>query len=358
MTAAHGDLFNNGHANPLIEANQQLVLAMLRAQGELALAVKALELVSGTAERDTLTELPNRTLFLGRCMQAITHAHRNGGHIALLFLDLDHFKMINDTHGHLVGDRVLKRTASCRLSAVREADTVSRHGGDEFLILLTDITQASDAAVAASKIMTALAQTAFLGDGLPNLTASIGISIYPDDGEDPETLIHHADMAMYRIKKQMRGHFVFHAEPVLGGTKPEADADADVPAPPSPQVHHSHAPWEYSGQELHHKQLRLANLQMESAASSASALRIASDRAQRRQTEFLTALTQQLDESLARIRAAAAMLPSVQPQSVLQPQSKLPDLAQIRTILEQCVDHASRLLESFQDMQRLYPRKP
>ncbi|NNM64622.1 MAG: GGDEF domain-containing protein [Burkholderiales bacterium] len=348
MTVARADLFNNGHANPLIEANQQLVLAMLRAQGELALAVKALDLVSRTAERDTLTELPNRTLFLGRCMQAITHAHRNGGHIALLFLDLDHFKTINDTHGHLVGDRVLKRTASCILSAVREADTVSRHGGDEFLILLTDITQPSDAAVAASKIIAALARTAILGDGLPNLSASIGISIFPEDGEDAETLIHHADMAMYRTKRQMRGHFVFHADPVFRSAKP----DADAPMPIAHQVHPSQVPWEYADHALHQEQLRLANLQLESAASSAGELRIASDRAQQRQTEFLTALTQQLGESLALIRAAAAMLPSVQPQS------ELADLAQIRAILERRVDHASRLLESFQDMQRLYPRKP
>ncbi|WP_158540769.1 GGDEF domain-containing protein [Thiomonas sp. X19] len=346
MMNAHEDRFNDGHANPLIEANQQLVLAMLRAQGDLTLAVKALDLVSRTAERDTLTELPNRTLFLGRFMQAITHAHRNGGHIALLFLDLDHFKMINDTHGHLVGDRVLKRTANCLVSAVREADTVSRHGGDEFLILLTDITHASDAAAAARKIIAALAQAAFLGDGLPNLTASIGISVYPEDGEDADTLIHRADMAMYRIKKQMRGHFVFHADPVLGVTK------MDAPMPPPPQVHHSHAPWEDADHGLRHEQLRLANQQLVSAASSAEQLRIATDRAQRRQTEFLTTLTQRLGESLALIREAAAMLhPS-------QPEPELPDLAQVRAMLERRLDHASQLLENFQDMQRLYPRKP
>lgn len=218
--------FDDADAHPPRAADPQLSLEMQRALRDLRQAEKALDLVSRKAQRDELTGLPNRVLFADRFMQAAARARRNGHRMALLFLDLDHFKAINDTHGHQVGDWVLKRTSNCLTSAVRESDTVSRHGGDEFLILLTEITQAADAALAASKIVRVLEQTADAALAAskvvsvleqdadapqPELTASIGLSIYPDDGTDLDRLIGLADTDMSRNKMQRRAQVVLHA---------------------------------------------------------------------------------------------------------------------------------------------------
>ena len=129
----------------LVKANERLILESLRAQVEAESAMQALHEVSHRAEHDPLTELPNRVLLLDRFEQAIASAKRHGSRLALLFMDLNEFKQINDTHGHGTGDQVLKLVAQRLASSVREADTVSRHGGDEFLILLTEVSQASDA---------------------------------------------------------------------------------------------------------------------------------------------------------------------------------------------------------------------
>jgi diguanylate cyclase (GGDEF)-like protein len=186
----------SNQAAQLLEANEQLVLALLRAQTESETAVRALDEVSRHAELDPLTELPNRVLLLDRFARAIAIAKRHGTRLALLFLDLDNFKQINDTLGHAVGDEVLKLVAHCLTSSVRASDTVSRYGGDEFLILLVEVAHASDAVLIADKVLAILAATSHVGDHMVRLTASIGICIYPDDGEDAATLIDRADAAM------------------------------------------------------------------------------------------------------------------------------------------------------------------
>lgn len=206
---------DDSDAYPLSVAIHRLSLELLRAKSDLRQAEEALDLMSRRAERDALTGLPNRALFADRFIQAAAGARRNGHRMAVLFLDLDHFKAINDTHGHQVGDWVLKRASNCLMSAVRAADTVSRHGGDEFLILLSEITQASDAAWAANKVVSALAQAVDVNDLQRSLTASIGISIYPEDGTDLDRLIALADLAMYRNKIQRRGKVVLHAVPAV-----------------------------------------------------------------------------------------------------------------------------------------------
>ena len=137
---------------------------------------------------------------------------QHGTRFALLFLDLDNFKEINDTLGHAVGDQALKRAADCLVSSIRGADSVSRHGGDEFLILLTEMSQASDVVRIAQKVMRALGTPVRVGDQVLRLTASIGISIYPEDGEDATTLIDLADAAMYRAKRKGPGGFAFHGD--------------------------------------------------------------------------------------------------------------------------------------------------
>ena len=152
------------------------------------------------AQHDFLTDLPNRLLLNDRITQAISLAHRHGNHLSVLFLDLDGFKHINDSLGHEIGDKVLQLVAQRLVAGVRTSDTVSRHGGDEFVILLSEIAEAGDAAISAQKILAALARPHAISELKVHLSASIGISIYPQDGHDAETLLKNADTAMYRAK--------------------------------------------------------------------------------------------------------------------------------------------------------------
>ncbi len=207
----------NSQAVLLVESNEQLVVSALRAQTDAVTTAIALDEMSQSHDRDPLTHLPNRLLLLDRFSHAIAGAKRNGTQLALLFLDLDGFKPINDAHGHAAGDAVLKHVAVCLSATVRGADTVSRHGGDEFLILLTDVSQPADAALTAAKVLAAIGTPFTVSDERLALTASIGISIYPDDGEEPHTLVQHADAAMYRAKKHGRGGFAFHGETPVSG---------------------------------------------------------------------------------------------------------------------------------------------
>ncbi|MEJ7804670.1 MAG: EAL domain-containing protein [Telluria sp.] len=162
------------------------------------------------AEHDFLTDLPNRMLFLDRLHQALASAHRKHTKVAVLFVDLDRFKGINDSFGHHVGDAVLKEVAARLRGCVRGVDTVSRQGGDEFVVILADIGGADQAAHVAGSVMNAVAQPVQYGDALTvSLSVSIGISIYPGDGEDVDTLLKHADVAMYHAKQNGRNAFSF-----------------------------------------------------------------------------------------------------------------------------------------------------
>ncbi len=195
----------------ILEVNEQLLISALRAHGEVDAALEALGVVTRSAEIDTLTELPNRVRLRDRFAQAMATARRRRTRLALLFIDLDGFKQINDTLGHAVGDEVLKRAAHCFRSSVRDSDTVSRHGGDEFVVLLNEVSHASDAARIAVKLIEALGAPFALGEHVLRMSASIGISVYPEDGEDFCTLIDRADAAMYRAKRQGPGDHAFSA---------------------------------------------------------------------------------------------------------------------------------------------------
>jgi diguanylate cyclase (GGDEF)-like protein len=192
------------------DANERLVISALEADKKAEIAVSNLDELSRSSQLDPLTDTPNRTLMLDRLNKAIANARRRGAHIALLFLDIDQFKSINDTKGHLVGDKVVQYVARCLKSVVRDADTVSRHGGDEFLILLTDVGQASDVAIVAEKIIEAIAQPIFIQEHELTISVSLGITIYPDNGEDAEALIKRADEAMYVSKRSSLGGFKFY----------------------------------------------------------------------------------------------------------------------------------------------------
>jgi diguanylate cyclase (GGDEF)-like protein/PAS domain S-box-containing protein len=165
--------------------------------------------MSYLAQHDSLTELPNRILFSDRLAQAISLAQRRKKKLALLFLDLDHFKHINDSLGHAIGDKLLQSAAKRLLSCVRNSDTVSRQGGDEFVILLSQVMQAEDAGISAEKILMALNQPHQIGEHAIYVTASIGIVTYPDDAVDAETLLKNADFAMYQAKDSGRNNYQF-----------------------------------------------------------------------------------------------------------------------------------------------------
>jgi diguanylate cyclase (GGDEF)-like protein len=194
----------------------------IEAAGELRNSIIALDLerqfnkeqearaVAETLARyDFLTNLPNRLLLSDRIAQAIEYAHRHNTSLALLFLDLDHFKHINDSLGHAVGDLLLQ-SAALRLSAcVRSSDTVSRQGGDEFVILMTEEKQPEHATLLVDKILSALALPHTIAGNELHVTASIGISIYPADSHNAETLLKHADTAMYQAKQNGRNNYQF-----------------------------------------------------------------------------------------------------------------------------------------------------
>ena len=163
------------------------------------------------ANHDALTGLPNRTLLRDRVEQAIVHARRTGNCVALLFVDLDHFKLVNDSWGHLFGDALLLEAGARIKKAVREGDTVARLGGDEFVVLLTGLASAGDAAFVARKMGGALAEPLKLDGREIIATASIGIGLYPGDGDDLESLLQCADAAMYRAKEAGRNAFEYYS---------------------------------------------------------------------------------------------------------------------------------------------------
>ena len=161
------------------------------------------------AQHDDLTDLPNRVLLTDRINQAIARARRNNARVAVMYLDLDGFKQINDTLGHSTGDKILQSVATRLLTCVRSSDTVSRYGGDEFVVLLSEIGKAADASITARKILSALNSLHELEHTKLNITLSIGLSTYPEDGDDAETLVKHADTAMYEAKENGRNTYRF-----------------------------------------------------------------------------------------------------------------------------------------------------
>jgi diguanylate cyclase (GGDEF)-like protein/PAS domain S-box-containing protein len=161
------------------------------------------------AQHDFLTNLPNRVLLNDRIAQAIRHAERHNNSVAILFLDLDNFKHVNDSLGHATGDRLLQAVARRLCACVRSSDTVSRQGGDEFIVLVPENRSAVDATLTAEKIIAALAEPHRIDGYELHVTTSIGISVYPTDGDDAEALIKNADTAMYQAKERGRNNYQF-----------------------------------------------------------------------------------------------------------------------------------------------------
>ena len=202
ICAAETGATSDDHIAKLQQANEQLVIATIEVQS-------AKDQLDHLVHHDPLTNLPNRALLQDRLGQAIELARRQGRRIAVMFMDLDQFKHVNDSLGHAVGDQLLQSVARRVVGCVRHSDTVSRQGGDEFILLLPYIEHAEDAALSAQKVLTALAAPHHVDGHHLHIGASIGISIFPDDGQDAETLIKGADTAMYDAKNSGRSNYKF-----------------------------------------------------------------------------------------------------------------------------------------------------
>jgi len=324
----------------LVEVNEQLVLAALTAQTDAeAAAAQVLEDAVQSAELDALTQLANRTTLRHRFVQALANARSHGASFALLFLDLDNFKQLNDAYGHAFGDRVLRLAADRLVSAVRRVDTVSRHGGDEFLVLLAELDHPGDARTVAEKLIEALAAPAELGGLVVSLTASVGIAIYPDDGDDFDTLVARADAAMYKAKRQGAGGVAFQRKAPGDGSGLDAPPGAALHRPARKAADLAPEP------ERRLADLREANEHLVLAALTARELQTAAERARQRHTAFLAAVADELRNPMAPIRIAAAMLGGLPTDEQLLPR--------VQGIVEQQLTQMSRLLGALVDAANL-----
>ena len=179
--------------------------------------IKQIDVLKDLAHFDALTGLPNRKLFCDRLTQSIESANRYEHMLGLIFLDLDNFKSVNDSFGHDMGDLLLKETASRLMECVRGSDTVARMGGDEFTIILTKIVKPRGAAVVAQRIVESLSRIFFLGVNECTISASVGISLYPSDANDPAALLKNADTAMYRVKQHGKNGYQFYGDEKITG---------------------------------------------------------------------------------------------------------------------------------------------
>jgi diguanylate cyclase (GGDEF)-like protein/PAS domain S-box-containing protein len=205
-------------------AGWQNITAVLDAEGRLVNYVAVLsditsrkqveERLSYAANHDPLTRLPNRTLFMERLGRAIARAQRSRDLVALMFIDLDYFKQVNDSLGHLAGDLLLQQVAERLSTCVRQGDTVARLGGDEFTIILEDVDQPRDVAIVAHKVLHRLVEPFDLNGTTANISSSIGVALYPLDSQDTQELIHFADSSMYQAKTSGRNRCQFHSEQI------------------------------------------------------------------------------------------------------------------------------------------------
>jgi diguanylate cyclase (GGDEF)-like protein len=306
----------------LRQVNENLVVAALQAHQRADAQEEELGAMVRTLGVDALTQLPNRVLLRDRFAQAAASVQRHGWKMAVLFVDLDGFKRINDRKGHAAGDRALCAAARALESAVRASDTVSRHGGDEFVVLLSHLDGAADARVIARHLADALTRAhGPRGEAMP-LAASIGIAVYPDDGEDLDTLIGHADAAMYRAKRDV--------------TAQDAAPSAVLPltANDMPRLQAVTEP----------TRLRDVNERLLIAVLSARDGQQAAEKAYSLQETNLAVTAHELRNPLAPMGYALSILKSVQ--------SREPLVARVHPILERQLAHLARPVSDLLDVSR------
>lgn len=332
-------------AGKLREANEKLVLAALQAETIAESALNDLDALASRANRDTLTDTPNRVLMLDRFAGAIALARRRGTRLAVVFVDLDGFKHSNDTLGHAVGDDVLKLVARRLESVVRDSDTVSRHGGDEFLVLLAEVTNVGDATRIAREMLSALAMPARVGEHTVTLSASLGIATFPDDGEDPSTLIKRADAAMYMAKRAGGGTIRCHQD-VAAPQLPAAQGNgsrAPSPIPRESPLSSQHASLV--------RDLQAANEGLVIAALAAAHEPDARlEAASRRQILFLAMLIDKLRRPLDSIRRAVGEL--------ARARAGRPPRARLQASIEREIARLTTLLDDAETVARAGQQAP
>ncbi len=326
---------NGERGSQLLEANEQLVAAALRAHAIADTAARTIAQLVKFNQRDPLTHTPNRALTLERLENAIATARRHGACLAVLFVDIDQLKAINDAMGHAAGDAALRLAARRLESVVRDTDTVSRHCGDEYLVLLTDISQANDAAAIAAKMLAVLATPSEIGSDVVGLSASIGIAVYPQDGQTANELIAAADAAMHGVKRRGGGGFAFR--------------DATRQPDPQPQWAPDRAPARPLVDPVDHASpldnLREANERLVLAALTAHELKTLAEEAHGRQIKFMAMVAHELRNPLTPIRMAAGMLN--------MPGADEARMTRLQDIIETQVTHMVRLVDDLLDGSRI-----
>ena len=325
-------------AAQLQEANQKLVLAVLQADRAAEVAVASLAAASDFNQRDGLTGIPNRVLGLDRLAHAIDMARRDGKRLAVLFLDLDDFKAVNDSLGHAIGDQVLQLVTQRLQSALRDSDTISRYGGDEFLILLRDVAEASDAGHVAGELLAALSMPGSVVGHILQQSASLGISLYPDDGEDAVDLINRADAAMYCSKRGGPGGVQFYTgqdldrpcNPPPGRLTPSSTSQDDAPAIST----------------AIQQDLREANAKLVMASLVAQESEGEARKAHQQQMKFMAMVAHELRNPLTPLRLATQMLTQRNPNDAITTD-------RLAVIITGQVTRMARLIDDLLDGSRL-----
>jgi diguanylate cyclase (GGDEF)-like protein len=307
----------------LVEANQRLVLAALRAQEQSVPAVAPGWAVGRPL--DPLARQENRNLVLERIASAIAGCRRGGARFALLSVALNNFTEINESLGHAHGDQVLAMARQRLLAGVGAHDGVLPYGDDQFVLLLAEVVHAADAAAAAERVIACLGHPHRLGEHVVRLAASIGVSMYPRDGDGAATLLDLADLARHDARRC-----------TLGGALVAPALDALQ----RPVIAYQLAQAEH---ERRHGQLREINEQLLLAAIDAQALKEAADAAHRQLTDFLAMLAHELRNPLGPIRTAAALMSGV-------PAAELPAL---QAVIQRQVKHIARLIGDLLDVSRV-----
>ncbi|MEO5660351.1 MAG: diguanylate cyclase [Polaromonas sp.] len=327
----------------LLEANEHLVIATLDARKAAESSQLALHAAVEAAQFDALTELPNRLLLRNRLALAVADARQSGGRVALLVMDINNFKEVRELLGQALSDRVLKHAAHCLTSSVSERATVSRYSGVEFLIVLPDVREASEAVTVTEKIVATLGVPTRFNDHVLRLDANVGISLYPEDGEQVDDLIDQAVAAMYRAKWQSPD------SDALPGEKSGSERRLELRTLESACNPVLYRPTALSEQVEHEALMQEVNTELVVAALDARDLVEAAERARQQQAVFLEILAHELLNPLTPLRNAAALLsriPSIEPL-----------LGKVQAVIERQLITMSRLVGDLLDLTRASAHK-